>query len=121
MCSERSSPGYTHRTTSRTERHASANGDTTLGLRFDRKSSVHKFYTFLHADKAQAATLLGGFAVKAYAGIPHSEMNLVRSSPQLHFEVPYPTVLCGIVEGFLEHPVEANRNVRRQGAWQIVA
>ncbi len=52
---------------------------------------------------------------------PHSEMNLVRSSPQLHFEVPYPTVLCGIVESFLEHPVQAERNVRRQGAWQIVA
>jgi len=75
----------------------------------------------LHADKAQAATLLGGFAVKAHAGIPHSEMNLVRSSPQLHFEVLFPTVLCGIVEGFLEHPVEAERNVRRQGACQIVA
>src|SRR5882762_8521149 len=33
--SDGSSPGRTHRITSRTERHASANGGTTLGLRFD--------------------------------------------------------------------------------------
>ena len=48
-------------------------------------------------------------------------MNLIRRSPQSHFEVPYPTVFRRIVEGFLQHSEEAQRNVRRQGAGQIVA
>ena len=96
-------------------------GGTTIGLRLDGKRSLQQFQSLLHADEAKPSARLCRFPVKAHAGIPHSEMNLVRSSPQLHFEVPYPTVLCGIVEGFLEHPVEAKRNVRRHGAWQIVA
>jgi len=47
-------------------------------------------------------------------------MNLIRRSPQSHFEVPYPAVLDSIVEGFLQYPEEAKRSVRRQGAEQIV-
>ena len=41
------------------------------------------------------------FRVKAPSEIIDCEMNLIRSSPQLHFEVRYPTMLRGIVQGFL--------------------
>jgi hypothetical protein len=47
-------------------------------------------------------------------------MNLARRSPQLHSEVPHPAVLHGIVEGLLQNPKDTKRDVRRQGAWQIV-
>ncbi len=56
---------------------------------------------------------LGGFAVKAYAGILNREMHLIRCSPQAHFEVPYPTVFDRVVEGLLQYSEEAKRNVCR--------
>ena len=58
--------------------------------------------------------------VKAHARIPHRKMNLIRRSPQSHFEVPCPTVFYRIVEGLLQDSEEAKRNVWRQGAWQIL-
>jgi hypothetical protein len=47
-------------------------------------------------------------------------MNFARCSPQSHFEVSYPTVLCRIVERFLQNSEEAKRSVWLQMAWQIV-
>jgi hypothetical protein len=54
------------------------------------------------------------------AGVANREINLIRRSPQSHFEVPYPTVFCRIVEGILQDSEEAKRNVRRQRAGQVV-
>ena len=68
-----------------------------LGLRFDGKGSVQKFQPLLHADEAKPPALLCRFAVKACAGIPNRQMNLLRSSPQSQLEVPYPTVFDRIV------------------------
>jgi len=93
---------------------------TALGLRFDGKRSVQDFQPLLHADEAKPSAFLSRFIVKARAGIRNREMNLTRRSPQLHFEVPYPTVFCRVVEGFLQNSEEAERNVRRQRAGQIV-
>jgi hypothetical protein len=47
-------------------------------------------------------------------------MNLIRRSPQSHFDVLYATVFCRIVEGFLQNSEEAKRSVRRERAGQIV-
>ena len=41
--------------------------------------------------------VLSHLVVKAYTGILHCEMNLIRRSPQSHFEVPYSTVFRRIV------------------------
>src|SRR5256886_7155810 len=75
-----------------------------LGLRFNCKGSVHQFQSLLHADEPKTTALLRRFGVKACAGILHWEMNLIRCSPQSYFEVSYPTVLRGIVQGFLQYP-----------------
>src|SRR5438046_1774929 len=91
-----------------------------LGLRFNCKGSVHQFQSLLHADEPKTTALLRRFGVKACAGILHWEMNLIRCSPQSYFEVSYPTVLRGIVQGFLQYPKEGKRNVRRQRTGQIV-
>src|SRR5260221_3874225 len=42
------------------------------------------------------------FRSKACAGVANREMNRIRHSPQLHFDVPYPTVFYRVVEGFLD-------------------
>ena len=50
---------------------------------------------------------LAGFDVKAHARIADREMNLIRRSPQSHLEVPYSTVLCRVMQSFLQHAEEA--------------
>src|SRR5438046_6344272 len=61
------------------------------------------------------------FAVKARAGILDCQMNLIRRSPQSHFEVSYPTMFGRIMQGFLQNPEQSERDVRLQRAGQIVA
>ena len=104
----------------RTERHSSVDRGTTLGMRFDCKRSVHHFHSLVHADEAKPRARLCRFLVKPCAGILNREMNLIRRSPQSHFKVSYSTVFRRIVEGFLQNSEEAQRNVRRQVARQIV-
>ena len=94
---------------------------TTLELRFDRQRSLHQLQSLPHADEAKTSALPCRFAVKAHAGIPYCEMNLIRRSPQAHFEVPYSAVFHRIVEGFLQNSEEAQRRVRLQRAGQIMA
>src|SRR5438309_9820851 len=86
----------------------------------NRGTTIHKLQSFLHADETQPSARLCRFAVKACAGILNREMNLIRRSPQSNFEVPYPTVFCGIMEGFLQNSEEAKRSVWRHRAGKIM-
>jgi hypothetical protein len=47
-------------------------------------------------------------------------MNFVFRFPQSHCDVPYPTMFCRIVKGFLQNSKEAKRNIRRQRARHIL-
>ena len=94
-------------------RYASVDRGAALGLCFDCKGSVYQLQSFFHANESKALAHLCLFAIKTHPGILDREMNLISSPPQSHFEVPYPTVFCRIVQGFLQHPEEAKRNVRR--------
>jgi hypothetical protein len=107
----------THGIASSTDRHARVDRCPKIELRFDEKRSLYQLQPFFHADEAQSSTLLCSFAVKADATVSNREMNLIRRSPQSHFDVLCPTVFYRIVEGLLQHSEEAKRSVRRQGAW----
>ena len=66
---------------------------TALGLGFDCKRSVHKFQSFLHADKAEARWVLSDrFAIKACAGITNREVNFFFVSPQSDMVPSYATM-----------------------------
>ena len=47
-------------------------------------------------------------------------MDLVRCSPQSHLEVPHSTVLCRVMQSFLQHSKKAEGNLGGQGSWQIL-
>ena len=68
---------------------------------------MQEFQTLLHADEAKPSARLCGFDIKAHARIADREMNLIRCSPQSHFEVPYSTVFCRVMQSFLQHSEEA--------------
>jgi len=48
----------------RTERHASVDRGTTLGMRIDRKRSIHEFQPLLHAYEAKPSGRPCPFAIK---------------------------------------------------------
>src|SRR5580704_13366844 len=110
----------TCRIASGTKRHASVDGGTTLRLRVDGKRSVHQLQPLLHADETKTLAILCCFEVKARTGILNREMNLIRRSRQAYFELSYSTVFRRIVQGFLRNSEQAQRNVRRQRAEQVV-
>jgi hypothetical protein len=102
----------THGIAFSTERQAGVDRRTTFGLRFDGERSLYQLQPLFHADEAKPSTHLR-LSVKTDAAVTHTELNLIRRSPQAHFEVLYPTVFHRIVEGFLQNSEEAQRNVRR--------
>ena len=87
--------------------HAGVDRGTALALRFDGQSSIQEFQTLLHADEAKPSARLCGFDIKAHARIGDREMHLTRCSPQSHFELPYCTVFCCVMESLLQHSEEA--------------
>src|SRR5260221_12671045 len=97
----------------RIEWHASVKHRTTLGLRFDRECSLQKFQPLFNSDQTEALARPGCFEVKAGAGVADRKMNLIRRSPQLHFELLDAAVLHRVVQRFLQNSEEANRNVWR--------
>ena len=60
----------------RTERNASVDRGTTLGLRFDPKSSVQQLQPLLHAGQAKTSARCHR-TVKSQSRIPNCEMNLI--------------------------------------------
>ena len=102
---QKPSPDYRNlspnETASRTERHSSVDGCALLRLRFDRKHSLVQSHPLLHADQAEPPAPLCGFAIKTCAVVSHREVNLIRRSPQAHFDVPRPAVFYCIAESLL--------------------
>ena len=80
---------------------------TTLGLRIDRKRTIHQIQSFLHADESKPSAFLCRFAIKSCAGVADRKMNLIRLSPQSRFDPPHPTVFRRILEGFLQNTEQA--------------
>jgi len=111
ICSERgvaqggisdgSSPGCTHRTTS-VPSGTRAQWWYHAWVAIRLKEFRHKFYAFLHADKAQAATAPWRLRGQAQAGIPHTEINLVRIPHNCTSRCRTPLYFAEC-EGFLEH------------------
>ncbi len=87
------------------------NRGATTRLRFDRQISSHESDPFFHADEAHPPARPGGLDVKSRSMILHQEMKLTLCFPELHLELPVPAVFRRIVEGFLQNPEEAQRNV----------
>ena len=96
-------------------RHTGVDRGTALELRFDGESSIQEFQTLLHADEAKPSASLCGFDIEAHARIADREVNLIRYSPQSHFDAPYSTVFRRVMESLLQHSEEAKSNV-----WGVV-
>ena len=90
-------------------------------MRIDVESPIHQGQTLFHADEANAVALLYGFAIKAGPGIPYTQANLIRRSPQAHYKALCTAVLCRIVKSFLQYSEKAERNVRWQRGRNIMA
>lgn len=75
---------------------------------------MDKVYPFLHAHQPQTAILVYLFYVESSTSIVHLQLNVVRAAAQLYTESARPAVLCGIVEGFLGNPEQAQRNIPGQ-------
>ena len=94
-------PSRPHGTVSRTQRHASVDCRTTIGLRVDGKLPIHEFDPLRHADKAKPEVFIFSSTLK-----PDPESRTVRSIAsedvaQFRIEVPHAAVLDPIVQGFL--------------------
>ena len=83
-------------------------------LRFDYEIPIHELQSLTHADEAEPSSGLGSREVESVSSVADHEMDLVRRSPELHFEALDSTVFRRIVERLLENSEEAQRNVRGQ-------
>src|SRR5258708_30403812 len=88
---------------SRTERHASVDRCTSLGLRVDEKTALNEFQSLLHAVETKPSALPCRFEVKAHAGITDREMNRIQRFFQLPTHLPPAALLPCIVQGCLLH------------------
>src|SRR6478672_1165080 len=86
------------------DRHTSVNCGADVRMRIDVKIPIHDGQTLFHADEANSSAFLYGFTIKAGSRIPYTEANLIRRSPQAHYEASYAAVFCRIVESFLQDP-----------------
>ena len=82
-------------------------GGTALGLRFDGRIPFRSFRRSCMLIRPSPRLAFVASTIKAHALIADGEMNLIRCSPQSHFEVPYSTVFGRIVQSFLQHSKEA--------------
>ena len=74
-----------------------------LALRFDGEGSIREFQTLLHADEGKPSARLCRVDIKADARITDLEGNLIRGSPQSHFDVPFYTVFRRVMQSLLQH------------------
>jgi hypothetical protein len=75
----------------------------TLGLRVDKKDSIHKFQPLSHTGDTKPASQDCHLGIKANSRIAHGEMDYIRRSEQFNLEVPLSTVPRRIEERFLQH------------------
>ena len=97
----------------RAERHTGLDSGATPRLRFNGKRPLQELHPFLHANQTESSTLPRRFEFKARPEVAYREMNAVGCSPQLHFELPRSAVFQRIVQGLLQNPEKAERNIRR--------
>src|SRR4029450_7529405 len=101
------------------ERNRSHNRAPLLQLRLDRQSPAYELQPFLHAGEPESpAGCRSG--VEADAFVPHGESERVASSLQLHRELAGSTVPYGVVQRFLHHPEETERDLGRYSLGNIL-
>ena len=86
---------------------------TTIEFRFDGKRSLYQLQPFFHTDEAKPSTHLRCLGVKTDAVVTHTEMDLIGCPPQSDVDLLGPAVLYRVTQGFLQHPEETKRNIRR--------
>jgi len=75
----------------------------TLGLRADKRVSIHEFQPLSHTGDTKPASQDCHLGVKANPRIAHGEMDYTRRSEQFNFEVLLSTVPRRIEERLLQH------------------
>ena len=68
-----------------------------LQFRLDRERAVQEFHPLLHADQTKSSTFPCRFGFNARTGVANHQMSFIRRSPQSHFELGRPAMLCGIL------------------------
>jgi hypothetical protein len=102
------------------KRHVGADGRAMLGLRVDGKLPIQQLQPLRHADKAKPMGVHCPSDVKSGPRIAHGEANHIRSIAQLYIEVPHTAVLHGILQSFLQDAEEAEGNLLRKCAWDLI-
>jgi hypothetical protein len=94
-------PCRTHGITAHIEGHPSVDRRATIGLRVDRKLSIHQLHPLRHTDKAKATGFHCLLRVKTTSRIAHGEFDRIRRAAQLGIKVSHAAVLARILHGFL--------------------
>src|SRR4029450_9413957 len=102
-----------------TERNRRYNRASLLQARLDRQSPAHELQPFLHAGEPESAAGCRS-GVEADAFVPHGESERMASSFQPHHELADSTVPYGVVQRFLHHPEETERDLRRYSLGNIL-
>jgi hypothetical protein len=94
---------------------------STLGLRVNRKLSVHESQPLSHTGETKPASLHCRSGVTAKSRIAYGETDCTQCSEQFNLEVPLYTVLRRIEQRFLQHSEEWKGNLQRHMAWHVTA
>src|SRR5262252_989621 len=96
------------------QRNPSTDRGTRAWVRFDLELAIHKFHSFLHADKSESLALDRHFGIKTNPGITNRKVYSLRRSNEFNVEMSRAAVFCRIVERFLQNSVQTKRNLGRQ-------
>ena len=90
------------------------NSCSALRLRINGKVPVDEFHPFFHAGETESGPAHCFLQIKADPWVIHTQLDLIGCNLEQHFELPNPTVLGSILEGFLQDPEETECNFLRQ-------
>ena len=103
------------------KRRVSQNGGATCRVRLDEQLATDQLQTFLHAGQAESYAAIRLIDVEASTFITNGEIDGVPGSAKLHIETPDLAVSHRVVQGLLEDPEEAERDVSRDAARNVLA
>jgi hypothetical protein len=93
------------------ERRSRTNRRAAVWQRGDGELALYQLDSFAHASEPQTASSKGSLLVEANAIVSDSELNLRLGSFEFRCEVPHAAAFDRILQGFLQDPEQAKRDL----------